>query len=140
MTYRFILFIFLAIVYSQFISCKKTEGEGGSATITGKIYVKDYNGSFTSINAQYYATKEDVFIIYGDQVTYGDKVSTNYDGTYEFKYLQKGKYKIYAYSKDSTGAYNGTVNANAAPKAIIETVEISKKKEAVQVPEITILK
>ena len=35
------------------------------------------------------------FIIYGeDGTTYNDDFNSSYDGTYEFKFLQKGKYKV----------------------------------------------
>ena len=55
------------IILSFFLSCKKRdEGPNGQATIKGKIYVKDYNSTFSRINDQYYGAKEDVFIIYGD--------------------------------------------------------------------------
>jgi hypothetical protein len=35
---------------------------------------------------------EDVFIIYGDNISPDDRVQTNYDGEYEFMFLRPGKY------------------------------------------------
>lgn len=45
---------------------------------------------------------EDVYIIYGDH-EYGcdDKVKTSYNGTYSFKYLNDGNYKVYACSDNA---------------------------------------
>ena len=43
------------------------------------------------------------FIIYGDKdEIYDDNAKTSYDGTFKFKNLRKGKYKIFAYSKDES--------------------------------------
>ncbi len=82
-------------------SCKKDEGIGGKSTITGKVIMRQYNSNFTFLQEQFAAPDEDVFIIYGDDPVYGDKVSTNYDGTYRFEYLREGNYSVYAYSEDS---------------------------------------
>ena len=47
----------------------------------------------------YYAQDQEVFIIYGQQNnTHDDDVNTSYDGTFEFKYLNKGNYEIFVYS------------------------------------------
>jgi hypothetical protein len=43
---------------------------------------------------------EDVFIIYGDDISYSDKKECSYDGRFEFKYLRPGSYTLYVYSKD----------------------------------------
>ena len=93
--YTFFLFI-------AFTACEKPAGEGGTSTITGKIYAREYNSNYTLLTAEYYAAKEDVYIIYGDDSIYSDDFKTNYDGSYEFKYLRKGKYTLFAYSDDST--------------------------------------
>ena len=116
------------------ISCSKEAGEGGSSTISGKVWVKDYNSTFTILNGEYYAQDEDVYIIYGDYNGYGDHLKTDYRGSYEFKYLRPGKYRIYVYSKDST---------MLSPSGIIpmvEEVEITANKQNVEAPLITIFK
>lgn len=79
-------------------SCTKDEGQGGRATIQGKLYVLDYNLE-GELKDEFYAPDEDVFIVYGDDAFYGDNVKTHYDGTYQFNFLQKGSYQIYAYSR-----------------------------------------
>ena len=123
----------LIIISSLIItSCKKPAGEGGKATIKGKVFVQNYNGNFTQLNDEYYAQGERVYIIYGDETSVGDDVRTSYDGSYEFKYLRKGNYKIYAFSKDSTlSSLNKKVE-------VLKNVEIKSKKETVELPTIVI--
>lgn len=122
------------ILTLMFFSCKEEPGEGGSSSIKGKVYVKDYNSSFTVLNAEYYGHDEDVFIVYGDGTTYSDDYSTSYDGSYEFRYLRKGTYKVFVYSDDSTQ----TSESGEIP--VIKTVEITSKNQVVEVPDIVIFK
>jgi hypothetical protein len=63
-----------------------------------------------------------VFIIYGDDVSYSDKISAGPDGRFEFKYLREGNYTVYVYSKDST---------LAGKHAVSKSIEISGKKQKV---------
>jgi hypothetical protein len=123
-------------------SCKKEAGEGGTSTITGRIIVHDYDAAFLNPTyVTYYPAGEDIFIIYGaDHSTYDNDYKTTYNGTYEFKYLQKGKYRIFGYSTDSTGAYNGTFNANRPKIPVFKDVEITSNHSTVTVPDIIILK
>lgn len=122
-----IAFIFLISVF--FLACKKPAGEGGSSVIRGKIWVKDYPGP-----SEYGGMEEDVYIIYGDEASYGDRVKTNYDGTFEFKYLRKGKYTVYVYSDDITGTIP------SAKEVIKQEVTIDKNKQEIEVPVMTINK
>ena len=87
-----------------------------------------------------YAPKIDVYIIYGDNVTYGDDQKTNYDGSYEFRYLRKGGYKIYAYTRVSAGTYQGAPNQLAPDIAVVQSVSIGSSGETVTVPDIKIIK
>jgi hypothetical protein len=123
------------------ISCKKEEGIGGTSTITGKVIVHDFDGGFQEPAPQeiYPARDEKVFVIYGtDNLTYDDDFDTSLDGSYEFKNLQKGKYKIFAYSKDSTGAkLTGQVSDVDIP--VIVEVEITSNGSTVAAPDIIIL-
>lgn len=131
----------LAFSLIALASCKKEAGEGGTSTITGKVIVYDFDPGFVSIPDTFPAKDEDVYIIYGaDHATYDDDYKTSYDGTYEFKYLQKGSYKLFAYSKDSTGAYNGTVNGSLPKVPAFVTVEITDKNQTIVAPDIIILK
>lgn len=89
-----------------FTSCKKEEGEGGKYSIKGKIIAKYYaewdNVPLARYTGTSPASDQNVFIIYGDNVGYGDRTFSSYDGAFEFKFLQKGKYKIYVFSQDTT--------------------------------------
>lgn len=122
----FSLFILLGVS-----SCEKEPGIGGNSTIYGKVFVKDYNSTFTILQETYYGPEIWVYIIYGDDKSYSERVQTGYDGTYEFKYLRPGNYHLYVYSKDSTLQTN-------APVPVIQDAEIVKKNEEVELPDFVI--
>ena len=123
--------LFIAILCLMAVSCKKEPGPGGNSTIYGKVFVKDYNSTFTILEQSYYGPDIWVFIIYGDDRDYGDKVRTGPGGTFEFKYMRPGTYHVYAYSKDST-------LQTLASLPVIRDVDVPKKKQDVQVPDIVI--
>lgn len=125
--------ITITIIALGVSSCAKDPGPGGNATITGKVWVKDYNSSFTTLQNEYAGADEDVYIIYGNDASYGDRVKAGPDGVFEFKYLRKGNYTLYVYSKDSTLASpTGTV-------AVMKAVEVpSYKRQTVDAGTITI--
>lgn len=113
------------------ISCEKEPGSGGKSTIYGKVMVKEYNATFTVLQETYYGPEVWVYLIYGDDRDYGDRIQTSYDGTWEFKYLRPGSYKVYALSKDST------LQTNALIPVIME-VEVPNKKQDIEVPDLFI--
>jgi hypothetical protein len=129
-------FLYLIIVASicatLFSSCSKEEGEGGTSKIKGKLYVKDYDSQFNNIIDEYYLYDEFVYIIYGDDEVYSDRFKTHYDGTYQFEYLRKGNYKLFAYSKDTSQVYPEKIIP------IITEVEISENYQTVEVEDIVI--
>ena len=124
--------VFLIVI--NLISCKKAAGEGGNSSIKGNLWIEDWNSSFTIKNGEYAGYDEDVYILYGDAVSYSDKTKANYNGEFEFKYLRKGKYKIYVYSKDKT------LQSKSGEVSIIKEIEITDKKQTVAVDQITIYK
>ena len=128
------IIIIISVIGLLLFSCKKEEGEGGRASLKGKVYAKDYNASFSQLLNEYYAPEEDVYIIYGDHENYDDKVKTGPDGTYEFKRLRKGNYSVFVYSKDSTFTIASGVEAQ------YKSAEITKKEEVVELPDFIILK
>jgi len=115
----------VSILLILITSCTKEAGEGGTSSIKGKVYATYYNKTFTSVIGQMYAPDKDVYIIYGDDATYSDKQKTCYDGSFEFKYLRKGKYKVYAYSLDTT------LTNPATQFAVIAEVTISSNGETI---------
>ncbi|MEI6748623.1 MAG: hypothetical protein ACOYMF_00465 [Bacteroidales bacterium] len=131
---RYFSFLFLLGVLLFFGSCKKEAGYGGNSTIYGKIIAHDYNAEFTELKGIYDAADEDVFIIYGDDRSFSERIRTNFDGMYEFKYLRPGNYTIYAYSKDSTLLLPSGITT------VIRKVEITDKKQSVKAEDMIIIK
>ena len=123
-----LMFVFLAS------SCEKDPGEGGNSAITGKVYIREYNKSFTTLVAEYYAPDEDIYIIYGDGTASDDNLKTGPNGDFIFRYLRPGKYTLYAYSADSAG----TSASGMIP--VYVDVEITKKKQTIDTGTIIILK
>ncbi len=123
----------MVLVCFIIISCTKTEGEGGLASIKGRVLVKEYNNTFTMLKDTYYGQDEDVFIIYGDTKKVSDRARTTYDGWFEFSYLRPGYYQVYCYSKDST-------LQTLAKIPVIREVQIKDKKEEIVVEEMVIFK
>jgi hypothetical protein len=103
--------------------CQKEEGTGGNASIRGRIWVRDYNSSFTTLIGEYPAEDTYVYIIYGDNVGYDKRIKTDYEGEFEFRYLYPGTYTIYVYSADSTF----TDLTGEVP--VIQEVELDKREE-----------
>lgn len=129
-----LLILFLAVLPVLFFSsCKKEAGEGGTSSIYGKIIIRDYNSTFTVFLEQYPGQDLDVYIIYGDDKSFSQRIRSNYDGTFEFKYLRKGTYHVYAYSKDSTMQTNAMI-------PVIRDVEITKNNQEVETDDIVIFK
>src|SRR5665811_945381 len=119
--------VFLIILFSAALfSCSKEAGDGGNSTIYGKIIAYNYNAEFTNLRGIYPAADEDVYLIYGEDRSYSQRVRTNYNGIYEFKYLRPGDYTIYAYSKDSTL----TLVSGIYP--VIRNVKIDDNKQTVE--------
>jgi len=83
-------------------SCKQEEGIGGNHTITGSVWVKNYNASFTQLIGEYAGKDTYVYIVYGDHEGYDKRIKTDYKGQFSFEYLYPGNYTVYTYSLDST--------------------------------------
>jgi hypothetical protein len=131
MSSKIIVFVLISL---SFFSCKKQPGEGGFASIEGKVYVKDYDESYTIVTAEYYLPSETVYIIYGDGTEVANTVKTSYDGSFKFNYLRKGTYKIFVLSEDSTKPFL------AVPKEELVKVTITKRKEKVVLNDFVIIK
>jgi len=138
-TILFAVAIFVTLIIT---SCKKSAGEGGKATIRGRIWVENYSTLNTltdvyTFKGEFAGADEDVFIIYGDDVSYGKKVKSGPDGIFEFKYLRKGDYKIYVKSKDTTRA---SYFYGSGIKTVDVSVTISNKKETIETEDLVIYK
>ena len=131
---RYTLIIFIGLLLASLFSCTKEEGEGGTSTITGKIYALDYNASFTILENEYYVPETDVYIVYGNDYVYSDRFKTHYDGTYRFQFLRKGNYTIYAYSKDTTW------NSPSGLVPVEKEVKITSNNQEIILEDIIIIK
>jgi hypothetical protein len=128
---KIVSLLLLVLIPLLMISCEKEPGTGGKSTIYGKVLVKDYNSTFTVLQETYYGPEIWVYLVYGDDRDYGDRIQTNYNGTWEFKYLQPGTYHVYAYSRDST------LQTNAQIPVITEVI-VPNKKQDIEVPDLVI--
>lgn len=124
---------FICLIILVIGACKKQPGEGGFATITGRLFVRNYDPTFTVLLSQYYLPGEFVYIKYGDNNEVGDNVRTTNDGTFTFNYLRKGKYKVYAIGKDTTKP------SKSIPKETLFEIEIKEKKEVVNLGDLVIV-
>ena len=110
--------IIFLLVLSLF-SCSKEEGEGGRSSISGKVHMTDITGGN---QGEYDAPDYDVYIIYGDQDDiYDDDMKTNYDGSFEFKNLRSGNYRVYAYTVDAS--------KTSGISPVFKSIEIGKDEE-----------
>lgn len=97
--------IFLLAFTAVFSACTKDPGTGGAGTISGTI-LKEFRVVLTNPATAIYtvpAADVEVYIVYGEHLSPDDKVMTDYEGNFEFRNLRKGKYTVYAYSRDTTG-------------------------------------
>ncbi|MFK7785914.1 MAG: hypothetical protein AB8B56_12400 [Crocinitomicaceae bacterium] len=122
--------IFAGLLF-LFQSCSKVEGPGGSSSIAGKVRIEVYDIGGTLINS-YDAPGEDVYLIYGEDGTfYDDDVETSYDGSFEFNFLQKGKYQLFVYQDCNT--------CPSGKDVVLVDVEIADNKSTTDIGTITII-
>lgn len=123
----------LIILFSFLLpACDKDPGPGGNAKVKGKVFAEYYNNTFTYFYGSGYVQDKDVYIIYGNDVLYGDRTKTNFNGAFEFRNLKKGNYTVYVYSKDSTFS----TPAKYIPVTL--NLTIKKANETIELPEIKI--
>lgn len=130
MNYFLKLIVFSILVYS----CSKVEGKGGTSTVKGIIMEQLYNSIGNPISSgKYEAADQDVFLIYGENNSfYDDDIKTSYDGSFVFKYLQKGKYTLFVYE-----------DCNSCPSGkqeILFPFEITERNQVIDLDTIVIKK
>jgi hypothetical protein len=113
-------------------ACKKEPGIGGDASIKGRIWVKDYNTTFTNLIGEYPGKDVYVYIVYGENEGYDKRIKTDYNGVFVFKNLYKGNYTIYAYSADST------LTDLSGEVPVIRKITINERKEEVETGDIIV--
>jgi hypothetical protein len=133
--------ILVILISSSFLACEKDAGEGGTSTIVGNVFVYRYDVNQTSIVDTVVGAREDVYIIYGPYGgTYDDDFEASYDGSYRFSNLRKGKYTLFAYSRDTTGLHQSFFpnGQNSLRIPVKVTIEITDNKSEVRAPDIII--
>jgi hypothetical protein len=132
------------VILSAISSCKKIEGDGGRASISGEVEINEriyINGQCID-TVTYSGANENLYIVYGDEDTmFDDKIDVSYDGTFKFEFLQPGTYTIYGYSKILHLGNNIPNNDDDYHtfEAVKKTITI-KKKENANIGKITLMK
>lgn len=123
------ILFFTVLSFLLLASCTKEEGEGGLASITGKIVTDIRLVPSNAATFQYSraGADEEVYIIFGDNVGPDERVWTNYKGEFAFYNLRPGDYTLYIYSADTTGA--AQVDQNRMP--IVKQITIEGRKDKV---------
>ena len=103
-------------------SCKKNPGDGGLATIYGKVYGYEMN-NFGLITDSGYVADTRVFLSYGTNTWADDDVRTSYTGEYNFPFLQEGDYTIWVINECDTCALRQSYD--------IRHITIDKPRETV---------
>jgi hypothetical protein len=131
----FIKLVAVTIMMICFTSCEKPEGPGGKATITGKVYARDYDNQQYYVYGKGYAAGERVYICYGkDSKVIGNDTRTGLDGTFEFRHLNKGSYTIFVNSVDTAQKNKG--NDRMIP--VVRYVKITGTSQVVTLDDIII--
>ncbi len=90
-------------------ACSNIEGEGGTGSISGILNQELWNDDYSLKISSNPAVDEEVFILYGDEQTVGDRVVTGPGGAFCFKFLYPGNYTIYYMSDEPSNSYGEEV-------------------------------
>lgn len=124
--------LFAAIIgVILFASCEKLPGEGGQASVTGRVWIDQYN-KIGEIEASYAAPDERVYIIYGENELYDDEMRTHYDGRFAFDYLKAGTYTVFCYSDCDT--------CESGVEALTKTITLESNKDIQDIGDLKIVK
>lgn len=127
----------LSSIVLLFTGCTKEPGIGGKASIVGTVQIFDYNGLGTFLG-EYAAQDYDVFLVYGDSdEIIDDDTKTSHDGSFEFKYLNKGNYKLFVYSDYSPNCTSCPVGGDSV---VLTQFEITETKATVNLGQINVRK
>ena len=101
---KLVFLSFLLVLIS--LSCQKSEGMGGTGSISGTITEQFYNDDYSLLIYEKAAVDEEVYIVFGNNEDLGNRVRTNDQGQFRFKYLYPGNYRVYFISGDSSSDLN----------------------------------
>jgi hypothetical protein len=125
-----------AFILFNFSSCNKPPGPGGKATVKGKVYAYDFDNTQRYLISKGYSSGERVYIIYGNNTEVGKDVRTSSDGSFQFKYLNKGHYKIFVNSLDTSIKVKG----NDTEIPVFKEFDITDSKQVLDLEDIIINK
>ena len=111
-------------------SCSKEEGEGGLATIRGKVYGYDYN-SMGVLHDSGYVGGVRVYISFGDHTWVDEDTRTSSSGEFAFQGLQEGSYKLFVVSECDSCNFNS--------EYIIQHAEITSSDQELWLPDFVIV-
>lgn len=95
--------LWLAFIAMMILSsCQKSEGPGGTGSISGILVEQFYNDDYSLMIYEKPAVDEEIFILYGENDELGDRTFTGLTGEFKFNFLYPGRYYIYFKSRDST--------------------------------------
>jgi hypothetical protein len=112
-------------------ACQKDAGPGGLATVKGKVYGRDITTG-GNLKAEGYLPDWRVYISVSGDPGYFEDMKTSYDGSYEFKFLRKGNYDVWAFSDCDTCLIKTQL-------VMKKGIKVSDKKETVTVPDIEVI-
>ena len=118
-----VLLIIVLLVASVVSGCKKVPGDGGLATIRGKVMGYHYNTAGVLKDSGYYAGAT-VYLEYGDDTYPSQSEKTSYTGDYAFPFLQEGKYTVYVLTRCDTCPLSQSAD-------IIKTEITSRRQELI---------
>lgn len=126
---NFIRLITVILLFVGVSACKKEPGYGGLATVTGRVYVYDYNQS-NVLEGEGYTGDWNVYIKADDRPGQLDDISTDLNGYFQFEGLRKGKYTIWVFEDCDTCTDN--------KRAVKQLIEIKKNNEDIVLPDFKI--
>jgi hypothetical protein len=129
------LIIISALLFNS-TACQKPPGPGGKATVKGKVYAYDFDNTQRYMLSKGYSPDERVYITYGSNNAIDDDVRTSTDGSFEFRFLNKGHYKVFVNSLDTSIKVKG----NDTYKAVIQEFDITGAEQTVTLPDFIINK
>ncbi len=94
-----LLLLFAIIV--GITSCNKEPGDGGLATIHGKVFGYNTN-NFGIVTDSGYLAEAKVYLAYSNHTWVDQDTKTSYTGEYAFPFLHTGDYKVWVINKCDT--------------------------------------
>jgi hypothetical protein len=123
------IFPFLLLLAALASGCRKEPGEGGLATVQGKVWARDLDKD-GFVKTEGYIGDERVFIGVDGENTSFESVRTSFDGSYRFSFLRKGNYKVWVFSRCDSCVLEQATR--------IQTTTVDARKETITLPDFSI--